>query len=143
MCILFLVYIIKGEVDVIVDRNKVIDTRNHCMDLDNNKIAVQSLDVNGSIIDVSPGWLQLTGHQREEVIGKHFLAFLADGSELQVQRNFPQLKDYGYVNNVPLKLKCKDDKILSVHLTGTSKYADDGEFERTFCELTMDKNNAW
>ena len=97
---------------MIKDKRKIIETRIHCMDLNNNEAAVQSLDVNGLIIDVSPAWLNLTGYQREEVIGVPFLNFIAKDSFLQVQRNFPQLKDDGYVNNVPLKICCKDKNTL-------------------------------
>lgn len=118
-----------------VDRKKLISIRTHCMDLKNNKKAVQSLDLSGSIIDVSPAWLKITGYKRDEVIGRHFIEFLDKGSLLKVSDSFPHLKDYGYVDNVPLKIRRKDKVIIPVSLTGTSKYNDDGRFERTYCEI--------
>ncbi|WED20748.1 PAS domain-containing protein [Vibrio sp. JC009] len=121
----------------VVARETYINTRTHCMDLNSADKVVQSLDLSGSVIDVSPAWLELTGYEREEVIGKHFMQFLAMESLLCVEKNFPYLKDFGYVNEVPLKIRTKDNETLTVSLTGTSKYDQDGKFERTFCELTL------
>ena len=118
------------------DKSKLIDTRDHCIDLKSNDGAVQSLDYSGSILEVSPAWLNLTGYKRDEVIGKHFIEFLDRESFLQVSKNFPSLTDYGYVNEVQLKIRCKNKTILSVSLIGTSKYNDEGKFERTYCEIT-------
>lgn len=118
------------------DKSKLIDTRNHCMDLKSNEGAIQSLDYSGSILEVSPAWLNLTGYKRDEVIGKHFIEFLDRESFLKVSKNFPCLTDYGYVNEVQLKIRCKNKTILSVSLTGSSKYNDEGKFERTYCEIT-------
>ena len=121
---------------MVVDRKKLIRIRTHCMNLKSQEIAVQSLDFSGSIIEVSPGWLKLTGYERDEVIGRHFMEFLCGKSLLKVNEHFPSLKDYGYVNNVQLKIRGKDKSVISVRLTGTSKYNEEGKFERTFCEIT-------
>ena len=118
-----------------IDREKLIDSRKHCMDLKNETVAVQSLNLSGAIIDVSPAWLKITGYEREEVIGKHFFEFLGQDTLKHVTECFPYLKDYGYVDEIPLNVKCKDASIVSVYLTGTSKYDEQGEFERTFCEI--------
>lgn len=119
-----------------VARENLINTRTHCKDLQNEENAIQSLDYNGTVIDVSPAWLKLTGYEKDEVIGRHAWEFLGAKSLLQVKDSFPQLKDFGYVNNVPLKIKCKDRSLIDISLTGTSKYKADGSFDRTFCELT-------
>ncbi|MCY6369359.1 sensor domain-containing diguanylate cyclase [Clostridium ganghwense] len=117
----------------------MINTREHSMDLQSTKKMVQSLNKEGIIIDVSPGWLFMTGYAREEVIGHFFGEFLVDESLSKTKTEFPHLKDYGFVNNVCLKLKRKDGVVIEVALNGTSKYSDDGEFQRTFCELrTLD-----
>lgn len=113
--------------------------RFHAMDLTSLSDMVQSLDKDGRIIDVSPKWLEETGYSREEVIGHHFMDFLSEESLPKVAKNFPHLKDYGFVDNVPLRVRRKDDVVEEVVLNGTSKYNDDGEFVQTFCELrTLD-----
>ena len=123
------------------DKTKFIETRTHCMDLKSDNKVVQSVDVSGSILDVSPAWLKMTGYRRDEVIGKHFVEFLALESLMQVQKNLPKIIDYGYVDKVQLNILSKDHVVIPVTLTGTSKYNDSGVFERTFCEITPVDNN--
>ncbi|MDG3088788.1 PAS domain-containing protein [Vibrio hannami] len=119
-----------------VGRETYIDTRTHCMDLGHDEKMVQSLDFSGTILDVSPAWLTLTGYVKDEVVGRHFMEFLDVESLLCVEKNFPQLKDFGYIDNVSLKIRCKDAAVITVTLNGTSKYSQKGTFERTFCEIT-------
>lgn len=119
-----------------INREELINIRSHNKDLNNDEIAVQSLDCNGVVINVSPGWLQITGYDKDEVIGLHFWEFLGAESLLQAGDKFPKLKDFGYVDDVPLQIKCKDNSYIDISLTGTSKYKNNGDFERTFCELT-------
>jgi len=116
-----------------------INTRTHSMDLSNSDKMVHSLDLSGTIIDVSPGWLKVFGYKKDEVIGRHFVEFLDMESLNRVQNNFPCLKDYGFVDNVSLSIVCKNEDVINVYLNGTSKYSDNGKFERTFCEMTFDK----
>lgn len=119
------------------NKETYIKTRTHSMDLKDHSKAVQSLDLSGTIIDVSPAWLNLTGYTRDEVIGKHFMEFLHGDSVLCVEKNFPFLKDFGYIDNVHLKIRAKDHSAISVTLNGTSKYNNKGTFEQTFCELIL------
>ena len=117
----------------------MIETREHSMNLKGELTNVQSLDSDGVVIDVSPGWLMMTGYEREDVIGHSFREVLVEESLGKVKSEFPHLKDYGFVNNVPLKIRRKDGVIIEAVLNGTSKYDKDGNFERTFCELrTLD-----
>ena len=95
-----------------IDRRELIHTRTHCMDLESDEKVVHSLDFSGTIIDVSPGWLKMTGYEKEEVMGKHFLEFLDMESLLKVQKNFPRLKDYGYV--YPLSFKMQNSASFEV-----------------------------
>lgn len=113
----------------------MIDTRDHSMDLSSELANVQSLDKDGIVLDVSPGWLKMTGYSREDIIGHSFREILLDETLGQVKNEFPHLKDYGFVNNVPLKIRRKDGTIIEAVLNGTSKYDNDGYFVKTFCEL--------
>jgi len=122
-----------------VDKLKLIETRMHCMDLGSKDKMVQSLDFSGTIIDISPAWLAVTGYERAEVIGKHFVEFLDMNSLLKVQNNFPIFKDYGFIDNCTLNMLRKDRVVLAVTLNGTSKYTNEGLFDVTFCEITYGK----
>lgn len=95
----------------------------------------QSLDEQGNIVHVSDGWLKKLGYEREEVIGKFFGTFLDDRSLPQVQKNFPHLKDYGFVNNVPLLVKMKNGTLAESVLNGVSEYDEKGHFKNTVCEI--------
>lgn len=95
----------------------------------------QSLDEQGNIVHVSDGWLEKLGYAREEVIGKFFGTFLDDKSLPQVQKNFPHLKDYGFVNNVPLLVKMKNGTLTEAVLNGISEYDGTGHFQNTICEI--------
>ncbi len=103
-------------------------------DVNNNEI-YQSLDSNGYVLEVTDAWLEAMGYERDEVIGKHFATFLDESSLPQVQKNFPHLKDYGFVDNVPLKVKQKDGVVVAAVLNGTSVYDENGEFKNTVCEI--------
>lgn len=121
-------------------KETLIRTRTHCMNLYSHVKAVQSLDVNGVIIDVSPAWLEITGFARDDVTGRHFIEFLHTDSHSCVKKNFPRLKDFGYVDNVQLQIKTQDNSALPCSLTGTSMYDANGVFRRTFCEITFNSH---
>jgi diguanylate cyclase (GGDEF)-like protein/PAS domain S-box-containing protein len=123
------------NVDVKVDKKDLIKIRSHSMDLNSEQVCVHSLNAEGIILDVSPGWLVLTGYTREDVINHHFAEFLEPKSQQHVHKNFPRIKGFGYVNNATLTLLCKDMSKLSVTLNGTSQYDDKGQFLKTFCEI--------
>jgi len=101
----------------------------------NQSIMVQSLDENGIILDVTQEWLNTTGYTKDEVVGKFFGDFLDDASMQYVAKNFPHLKEYGVVNNVPINIRKKDGIYIQTALNGTSCYIETGEFEKTICEL--------
>ena len=104
-------------------------------DLESKDKIFQSLDEQGNIVLVSDGWLKKLGYEREEVIGKFFGTFLDDKSLPQVQKNFPYLKDYGFVNNVPLLMKMKNGTLSESVLNGVSEYDEEGRFKNTICEI--------
>jgi len=121
------------------DAKDMINIREHSMDLKSNDEMIQSLNKDGIIIDVSPGWLEKMGYDKEDVVGRFFGEFLIDKSIQETKTAFPHLKDYGFVDNVSLMLKRKDGVVIQAALNGTTQYSPEGEVQRTFCELrTLD-----
>lgn len=112
-----------------------LEKRLHSRDISSQSAMVQSLDSEGNVLAVSPKWLEVSGYAEDEVIGHFFGDFLAAESLPQVERNFPHLKDCGFVDNVPLVIKKKDGTLFEAVLNGTSIYDEHGRFQRTFCEL--------
>jgi len=105
---------------------------------DNQDIS-QSLSISGKVLNVSQEWLNFSGYTQEEVLGEHFTSFLSPESFACVHKNFPTLKEYGHVNNVALKFKHKDGRLIDVILNGVSTYDKQGNFLHTNCKLkTLD-----
>ena len=104
-------------------------------DLASRKKIFQSLNVNGEVIAVSPAWLEKFGYESSEIIGNFFGSFLDENSLPQVKKNFPHLKDYGFVNNCPLIVKMKDGTRVEAVLNGISEYDETGKFQNTICEI--------
>lgn len=95
----------------------------------------QMLEKDGKIIYVNDNWLKETGYKEDEVIGKHFKDFLIEESFPSVKIKFPQLRDYGSISNVLLKIRRKDGVVIETVLNGISVYDENGEFLNTRCEL--------
>ncbi|WP_178862716.1 diguanylate cyclase [Thiomicrorhabdus cannonii] len=112
-----------------------LEKRLHSRDVSSRSEMVQSLDARGKVLAVSPKWLEVSGYAEDEVVGHFFGDFLAAESLSQMERNFPHLKDYGFVDNVPLVIKKKDGTLFEAVLNGTSIYDAHGRFQKTFCEL--------
>ncbi|WP_321329995.1 diguanylate cyclase domain-containing protein [uncultured Ilyobacter sp.] len=95
----------------------------------------QMLQKDGKIIYVNESWLKETGYREDEVVGKYFRDFLLEESQEQVKTGFPRLRDYGCIENIPLKIKRKDGVVIEAVLNGISVYDENGEFLNTRCEL--------
>ncbi len=95
----------------------------------------QMLDKDGVILYVNDKWLEDTGYTKDEVIGKSFKSFILEEDYAVVEKKFPILKDYGFVNDVLLKVKRKDGVVIEEVLNGISVYDENGEFLNTRCEL--------
>ena len=95
----------------------------------------QMLDKNGDILHVNDKWLEEMGYKLNEVIGRFFGEFITEDTHTVVKKNFPHLKDFGFVNNVQLKLKRKDGVIIETVLNGLSVYDEEGNFINTRCEM--------
>ncbi|MCS5422912.1 MULTISPECIES: sensor domain-containing diguanylate cyclase [Psychrilyobacter] len=95
----------------------------------------QMLDKNGDILHVNQKWLEEMGYELHEVKGRFFGEFITEDYHVAVKKNFPHLKDYGFVNNVQLKLKRKDGVVIETVLNGISVYDEEGNFINTRCEM--------
>ena len=104
-------------------------------DLKSHSDIFQSLDSDGKVLAVSEPWLKKFGYTKEEVIGKKFSSFLDNECLPQVQKCFPHLKDYGFINNAPLVVKQKDGIRSEAVLNGISEYDVNGHFKNTICEI--------
>jgi len=100
---------------------------------DNAPLSYQSLDKDGYFLDVNPTWLRTLGYEREKVIGKQFAAFLHPDWKPHFEKNFPEFKRRGYIDNVRFKIRHRDGHYLHISFKGCIGYEPDGRFRQTFC----------
>ncbi len=96
----------------------------------------QSLNSDGEILSVNDAWLDILGYDREEVEGRWFGAFLANGSVDVFESRFPEFKSAGRVSNVEFEMQSADGEIIVVSFDGRIQYDDDGAFVRTHCQFS-------
>lgn len=107
-------------------------------------LAYQSLDSEGCLLEVNQQWLKLLGYAREEVIGKHFIAFLPSDSQEYFQVNFQKFKATGEIFGVEFSLVKGDGTLMDVSFNGKIATSIDGTFQRTHCffqDITQRKSN--
>jgi PAS domain S-box-containing protein len=102
---------------------------------ENAPLPYQSLNEYGSFNDINPAWLDSMGYERHEVIGKAYKDFLHPDHQEQFEKNFPEFKKHGYVNDVECKIRHKKGHYLDILLEGCIGYNPDGSFKQTHCVL--------
>ena len=100
---------------------------------DNAPLSYQSLNKDGSFKDVNPAWLRTLGYSRDEVIGKYYKDFLHPDWKAHFEKNFPEFKRRGYVNDVQFKIRHKNGNYLDISFEGCIGYHPDGSFKQTYC----------
>ena len=100
---------------------------------ENAPLSYQSLNEDGSFIDVNTAWLRTLGYNREEVIGKRFADFLHPDWKPHFEKNFPEFKRRGHVHDVQFKIKHKDGHYLDILFEGCIGYDPDDRFKQAYC----------
>lgn len=85
----------------------------------------QSLDKNGIIKSVNKKWLEITGYEREEVIGEKFTDFSPDNSEI-IKKEFKEFLEVNFCKNKQIRIRKKNNKIILADFTGQIS-KEDGE----------------
>lgn len=93
----------------------------------------QSLDFDGKIIDINPKWLETTGYEREDVVGRNFGDFLDTQSLTNFSNNFAVFKNEGHIDNVDFRIRKKDGSHISILLEGDIGEDESGGIIRTYC----------
>jgi PAS domain S-box-containing protein len=109
---------------------------------DNAPMSYQSLNDDGSFLDVNPTWLSTLGYNREEVIGKFYKDFLHPDWKPHFEKNFPAFKKRGYVNDVQFRIRHKKGHYIDISFEGCVGYNLDGTFKQTYCvfkDITFQK----
>lgn len=94
---------------------------------------VQSLDKNGCLLEVNPYWLQMTGYQSDEVLGKYFGDFLAPEDAIKFKQAFAHFCEIGYTSNTLFSFRKKDDSYITIRFDGHIIYDQESNMQRTLC----------
>lgn len=100
---------------------------------DNAPLSYHSLDGDGTFLDINPCWLETLGYERSEVIGENYVDFLHPDWKEIFTKNFPKLKNRGYVHDVPFKIRHKNGHYIDISLNGQIGTNSDGSFKQTYC----------
>lgn len=97
-------------------------------------LGYQSLDFDGTFIEVNQKWLDILGYEREEVIGHWFGDFLTPAYQDGFRQRFPLFKKWGEVHS-EFEMRHKDGHTLFIAFDGKIGYTDTGAFKQTHCIL--------
>jgi len=98
-------------------------------------VMLMSFDQDKRIRDVSDFWLQTTGYQRDEVIGRDGLSFITPDSREQLQRVIEENRRNNQVvlKNVPIRGVCKDGSTIDLLSTSVAEIGADGGSKGAIC----------
>lgn len=97
-------------------------------------LGYQSLNRDGSLLQVNEKWLNMFGYTRSEVIGQWFGSFLAPESKTRFELNFPQFIESGQTN-IEHVVQHKNGRQMIISFEGRVAFNADGSFKQTHCIL--------
>jgi PAS domain S-box-containing protein len=101
---------------------------------DKAPVGYQSLDYDGSIIEVNTAWLEILGYTHDEVVGKWFGNLLEPGYVENFRKRFPQFKAQGKIHS-EFEMKRKDGSSIIAAFDGRIGHTAAGNFKQTHCVL--------
>lgn len=103
---------------------------------ENSPLAYQSLDANGSILEVNASWRKMMGYTSNEVTGKPFKTLLIEGQEEKFNHCFSIFKQKGFASDIHYQLLTKDGNVVDVQFDGQLVRDEQQRFIQTHCLLT-------
>ncbi|MES9849433.1 MAG: PAS domain S-box protein, partial [Candidatus Thiodiazotropha sp.] len=105
---------------------------------ENAPVAYESLDENGTILDVNPAWLELLGFNtddRDQVIGRHISDFIVAEQHPLLEQRFGGFLADGKVMGKEYDFIHRDGHIVTVSVDGRTGHDAHGAFKQTHCVL--------
>jgi len=96
----------------------------------------QSLDADGTILDVNAAWCELFGRPREEVLGRCIGEYLSEESRLLLDDRLTRFKTEGRTNVNVFEIVRPDGEKRLVEVNGRIARDAEGNFLRTHCILS-------
>ena len=105
-------------------------------------LSYQSLDENGTIVEVNDTWLAVLGYERHQVIGQHFSRFLHSEWKAHFKEQFPRFKAMGEVLGAEFEMVKKDGSRILVSFHGKISRIAESNSIKTHClfrDITTEK----
>ena len=104
------------NISEITDANKKIETNFKYL-YEEVPYPYQSLDAKGLITNVNKKWLEITGYDKNDVIGQKFASFTVEKPEI-LQNLFSKFMQHKHIENIILRIKKKNNEIILASFTG-------------------------
>ncbi len=93
----------------------------------NTPVMMHSIDHDGVLISINDHWLRVMGYEREEVIGRPAVEFLAEESRHYVRElAIPRLREHGAVRDLEFQMVKKSGEVIDVVLSATAEIDERG-----------------
>jgi PAS domain S-box-containing protein len=89
-------------------------------------LGYQSLDRDGFLLEVNPAWLEMLGHDRDEVIGRPFSDYVVSHQVDLFEERFARFRDTGRVQRAEYELVRGDGLLVPVSIEGRVSLDQDG-----------------
>lgn len=83
----------------------------------NAPIIYQLIDEDGYIRDINPGWQRLTGHSKNEILGRHFSEVLHPDYREKFVHRLPYYVEKGEIMDVQYKVKAFGDNDIDISMS--------------------------
>lgn len=99
-------------------------------------VPYQSIDLDGTLLDVNKAWLNELGYSRSEVTGKRLGDFIDPKHKEYFKSQFSIFKEQGEIQDLEFDLIKKDGTTISVSFMGRTATDEKKRFRRTHCIFT-------
>jgi PAS domain S-box-containing protein len=98
---------------------------------------VASIGNDGTFLDVTDAFLNRTGYDREEVVGRRPAEFVTPGSAARIDEELlPALRRTGCIDNKPIEIVGKSREIIPCMTNSLAEHDPEGSFVRTVAVYT-------
>jgi PAS domain S-box-containing protein len=108
---------------------RVVERTAEVQDLyDNAPTGYHSLDAAGCFVQVNQTELNWIGYTHPEIIGQPLIRFITAESQREFQKQFPVLKQQGWIKDIELDIIRRDGSTFPVLASATAIYGKDGAY---------------
>ncbi len=103
-------------------------------------LLLHSIDANATLLNVSTAWARLLGYERQEMIGRRTVDFMAPASRAYaLTTGLPMLYNRGGVTNFPYEFLRADGRPIPVKLSSGAIRDASGRFVKSLTVITDDR----